>query len=113
MRRAARVDANQTEIADAYRVLGCSFLSLASMGEGCPDAVVGYGGLSALIEIKDGKKPPSRRKLRPAQEEFRQTWKGGVRLIDSLAAVAEHVNVLRAWRDRLSMVDYFSKGKSC
>lgn len=101
MRRAARTDANHAEIADAYRLLGCSFLSLASLGRGAPDAAVGYGGLTALVEIKDGKKPRSARKLTEDQKKFWDTWKGGVRLIDSLQAVAEHVNVLRAWREKL------------
>lgn len=102
MRRAARVDANHAEVAEAYRMLGCSFLSLASLGRGAPDAAVGWAGLTSLIEIKDGKKPKSARKLTEDQEKFWETWKGGVRLIDSPQAVAEHVQVLRAWKRKLS-----------
>lgn len=101
MRKYGRVDANHAEVADAFRMLGCSFLSMSPLGDGAPDGAVGYGGLSIFVEIKDGKKPPSRRKLRPSQEEFKKTWKGGLRLIDSLEAVAETVTLLKNWKGKL------------
>lgn len=97
MRKYGRVDATHKEFADAYRKMGCSFLSLSALGDGAPDGIVGYGGLSLLVEFKDGAKPKSRQKLTPDQREFWDTWKGGVRLVNSLDAVVESVEVLKRW----------------
>ena len=101
MRRAARVDSNHAEIREAFRKLGCSWLDLSSMGQGCPDACVGYGGLCQLVEVKDGSKSPSRRALRPLQRDFRDNWTGGLRIVENLADVAETVSMLQSWHARL------------
>lgn len=87
MTYARRTDANLTPIVKAYRKLGCSVWVCNSM----VDCVIGYGGISELVEVKDGEKPPSARKLTKAQVEFRKTWTGGVWLIKSLADVETHV----------------------
>lgn len=101
MRKYGKVDANHKEVADAFRKLGCSFLSLAPLGKGAPDALIGYGGICCAIEIKDGAKPKSAQKLTPAQREFWSTWKGGVRLVTDLQAVAETAQLLRRWQATL------------
>ena len=73
MRRAARVDANQAEIVQALRDEGCSVWII-----GIPlDALIGINGRTALVEIKDGSKPPSARKHTKLQREFFESWKGG------------------------------------
>jgi hypothetical protein len=52
-RRAAKVDANQGEIVDALRAMGYTVQSLAKVGNGCPDVVVGVGKAhNVLLEIK-------------------------------------------------------------
>jgi hypothetical protein len=102
VRRAARVDANHKDIADAFRKMGCSFLSLAPLGKGAPDAAIGYGGLTVLVEIKDGAKPKSAQKLTPDQKAFWDTWKGGVRLVNGMDAAIETVELLKRWRGLLS-----------
>ena len=48
MRRAARVDSNHIEIVKAFRKLGCSVLSLASLGKGVPDLLVAVHGVVDL-----------------------------------------------------------------
>lgn len=101
MRRSARVDTNQAEIVAAFRRLGCSVLSLASLGRGAPDLAVGYGGLTMLVEVKDGARAPSERQLTPAQRAFRDDWKGGVRLVQDFEDVALTVATLRRWQGRL------------
>ena len=63
MRRRGRVDENHTAIVDLLRGFGCSVVSTAGVGDGFPDVVVGFQGVTHLIEIKDGEKSPSRRKL--------------------------------------------------
>lgn len=77
MRRAAKVDANHAEVLQALRDIGCSVQPLHMVGQGCPDAAVGYRGQTVWLEIKDGKKPPSARKLTPDQVKWIDQWKGG------------------------------------
>lgn len=74
--RYAKTDANQTEIVEALRAAGCFVQSLASVGKGCPDLMVGYGMAWHVFEVKDGNKPPSARKL--TRDE--QTWHDRARL---------------------------------
>lgn len=76
MRRAAKVDANHKQVVEMFRRHGCSVQSLAAVGAGVPDLLVGEAGVTHLVEVKDGSKPPSQRKLTPAQVAFRQAWKG-------------------------------------
>ena len=76
MRRAAKVDANHKQVVKMFRRHGCSVHSLAAVGAGVPDLLVGYSGVTHLVEVKDGSKPPSQRKLTPAQVAFRDAWKG-------------------------------------
>ena len=101
MRRAARVDSNMRIIVSAFRALGCSVLDLSRVGQGCGDLLVGSGGLSILCEVKDGSKPPSARKLTPAQKEFRETWNGGLRIVENLTDVEITVRLLRGWHSAI------------
>ena len=84
MRRAAKVDDNQADIVAGLRQIGCSVLSLAAVGKGCPDLLVGYRAHNFLIEVKDGNKIPSKRKLTPDQRQFFAEWRGQVRKVESL-----------------------------
>lgn len=77
MRRAAKIDANQPEIVSALRKAGATVQSLAAIGAGCPDILIGYANKTALVEIKDGSKVPSAQKLRPLQEDWHANWRGG------------------------------------
>lgn len=76
MRRAAKVDRNQSEIVRALRQAGASVLCLHSVGQGCPDLMVGVNGLNRLIEVKDGLLPPSGQKLTPDEKEWHESWRG-------------------------------------
>ena len=76
MRRAAKVDANHGEIVTALRAEGASVQSLAGVGAGCPDLVVGLAGQSFLVEVKDGEKCPSHRTLTPDQKRWILKWTG-------------------------------------
>jgi Holliday junction resolvase len=75
MRHRAKIDANQTAIVTALRAAGCAVQSLATIGNGCPDILVGVRGVNYLIEIKDGSKTPSQRKLTPDEEKWHLLWK--------------------------------------
>jgi len=59
----AKVDANQADIVEALRAAGCFVQSLAGVGKGNPDLLVGSEGKWFLLEVKDGSKSPSGRKL--------------------------------------------------
>jgi hypothetical protein len=74
--RFAKIDANQNEIVEALRAAGCFVQSLASVGKGCPDLMVGTGMKWFVMEVKDGAKPASSRKL--TKDE--QTWHDRARL---------------------------------
>jgi Holliday junction resolvase len=77
MRRSAKVDANQVEIVKALRAAGATVQSLAATGQGVPDLLVGCRQQTYLLEIKDGNKPASARKLTPDQIVWHQNWRGG------------------------------------
>lgn len=81
MRKIARRDANHAEIVAEFRRLGCSVLDLACLGNDDPDLLVACAGMSALVEVKDGSKPPSQRKLSEGQLKFLATWKGDVQVV--------------------------------
>jgi Holliday junction resolvase len=91
MKRKGRTDRNQQDIVDALRKAGCSVLSLANVGQGCPDLLVGLAGKNHLLEVKDGDKPPCRQKLTPAQVRFHRDWQGQKAVVatvhEALAAV--------------------------
>lgn len=91
--RPRRVDGNHTDIAEAYEKLGCRVRSTAALGFGFPDLVVAWGGVCALVEVKDGTLPPSRRTLTDREEEFARDFP--VRLVTSPADVDEHVAALK------------------
>ena len=75
-RYARRVDDNHAAIVKALRAVGCAVQSLAAVGSGCPDLVVGRHGMTFLLEVKDGAKPPSARKLTPDEAEWHRAWCG-------------------------------------
>lgn len=76
MRRAAKVDANQADIVEALRAVGATVQPLHMVGDGCPDLLVGYRVQNFIMEVKDGDKPPSRRKLTPDQVDWHSEWRG-------------------------------------
>ena len=93
MRRAARTDANQQRIVDALRQCGATVQSLAAVGNGVPDLLIGYRGCTALVEVKDGDKSASRRVLTPDQERWHAAWRGGTLAI--VGDVDAAIRVLR------------------
>ena len=95
MRRAAKVDANQSDIVAALRAVGASVQPLHSVGQGCPDLMVGYRGQTFALEIKDGSLPPSARKLTDAQVEWHSQWRGQVAVVNSVREALIAIGALR------------------
>jgi hypothetical protein len=83
MRQAARVDANQSEVVDALRKIGASVQPLHMVGHGVPDLLVGYHGQNFLLEVKDGRKPPSHRVLTPDEQTWFDGWRGSAYIVYS------------------------------
>lgn len=74
MRRAARRDDNEREIIDALRAAGAYVKQIND--EGLADLLVWFGGRCMIVEVKDGKKPPSARKLTEAEQKFHDEYPG-------------------------------------
>lgn len=91
MKFAARIDANQPQIVAALRKMGATVLHLHTIGKGAPDILVGYQGKNALIELKDGSKPPSARKLTADEEKFHAEWRGQVAIIESVEQAVDFI----------------------
>jgi Holliday junction resolvase len=92
-RRAARTDSNQTEIVEALRKCGALVLSLAALGKGCPDVLTYFKGRLLMLEIKDGNKSPSRRKLTSDQERFHALWSGAIVIVNSVDEALRAIGV--------------------
>lgn len=101
-RRAAKIDDNQKAVVDVFRSMGISTAITSGAGDGFTDLVIGHGGLTVLVEVKDGNKPPSAQNLTPAQEKLHASFLGAITTINSvdqaialgnrLRALAAHIN---------------------
>ncbi len=76
MRRAGRTDSNQQSIVDVLRFIGASVVITSGAGDGFPDLLVGWRGETTLMEIKDGRRKPSERRLTADEQWFRDHWRG-------------------------------------
>jgi hypothetical protein len=94
IRRAAKVDANHAEVAAALMRCGAWVIDCSAVGKGFPDLLVSHRGRLFLVEVKDGAKSPSRRKLTPAQESFHAAAK----------ATGTPVHVVESVEQALSLV---------
>ena len=93
MRRAAKVDRNQSEIVDALRKAGATVYPMHSVGQGFPDLCVGYRGLNLLMEVKDGNLSPSGQRLTERQRQFRESWFGHYVVVTSVGEALEALGV--------------------
>lgn len=87
-RRAARVDDNHHEIVKAFRCAGASVKPVHTV-KGFVDLIVGINGRNLLIEVKDGSKAQSRRKLTECEQAFHDSWKGKIFIVESVDDVAK------------------------
>ncbi len=73
-----RVDRNQPEIVAALRAVGATVQHLHTVGAGCPDILVGFRGVNVLLELKDGERVPSEKKLSEDEALWHKFWFGQV-----------------------------------
>jgi hypothetical protein len=83
-RRAAKIDGNQGDIVAALEAAGASVQSLAAVGAGCPDILIGYRGVNYAVEIKDPTQAPSDRRLTPMQKKWHAEWQGKAHLVETV-----------------------------
>jgi len=84
-----RTDDNQTSIVKALRDAGASVQSLASIGRGCPDLLVGYAGKTHLIEVK-----ARTGKLTVQESDWALWWNGAeVRIVRSVEQALEVIGI--------------------
>ena len=83
-------DANQDEVVKALEKIGCSVYDAHRIGGGLPDLIVGYRGLTMLVEVKTPKG-----KLREGQEQWIREWRGFTCVVrspeDAIEKVMSHV----------------------
>lgn len=115
MRRAAHIDENQPAIVEALLNVGCTVQSLAGVGVGCPDLVVGYAGVNILLEVKNletknGRTAKAARHggLDEDQVSWHRAWKGQVAVVrtpeEAVEAVLRVLAHEKEDEDRLSRV---------
>ena len=75
----AKIDANQNQIVDFLRDAGASVQSLASLGKGVPDLLVGWRGINFAIEVKGPKGA-----LTSDQAKWHREWRGRVVIVRSV-----------------------------
>ena len=83
MRTIARQDSNHAEIRQVFRDAGLSTLDLHQLKGAC-DLLVGGLGCNILIEIKDGSRKPSERRLTPDEEKFHARWLGPLFIVETV-----------------------------
>ena len=96
-RRAARIDANQPAVVEVFLKSGWSVLSLAAVGKGVHDLLIGRPGIAVLVEVKDGDKVTSKRKLTDDQVRFHREWTGPS---DICTCLDEAMRIAKFWHDR-------------
>ena len=80
--RACRVDRNQPEIVKHFRDNGFSVLLIHTL-KNCCDIIISKNKRTACIEIKDGLKPKSARKLTAGEMKFKKSWQGEYYIVES------------------------------
>lgn len=77
------MDRNQAEIVKALRKSGATVQTLHTIGQGCPDLLVGFRQVNILLEVKDGLLVPSARKLTPDETRWIADWRAPVYIVNS------------------------------
>jgi hypothetical protein len=91
--RAKRVDDNQKRIVEQLRKLNISVQHLHTIGQGCPDLLLGFRNRNFLIELKDESKSPSAKRLTDDERQFFNDWNGQVNKCESLEEILKVVGL--------------------
>lgn len=89
-----RTDANHKIIIQLLRQIPhLSVFSTHTLGKGFPDIVVGYKGINYLLEIKDGAKSDSQKKLTEDEIKFHHNWKGQVNVVENFSDILKILRI--------------------
>jgi len=103
MKYGAKKDANHAEIVEALKAHGACVIDMSHVGQGFPDLIVGFGGQTLLMEIKNPKTAYGKRGLNKNQARWRDEWIGGpFAVVSSIDGALAAVNALRT--DTLKVV---------
>lgn len=80
---AKKTDTNHMLVVNALRKFGVFVVDTSRVGAGFPDLLCVYRGVTVLLEVKDGTRPRSERKLTPAQQRFHERFPGRVAVAES------------------------------
>jgi len=90
-----KTDANHKEIMDGCRMVpSLSVFSTHMVGKGFPDIVIGYKGINYLVEIKDGKKMKSQKKLTDDEIKFHGSWNGQIIVAENLDDILRMLKII-------------------
>lgn len=89
--RKKRTDANHASIRAALRQCGWTVHDLSGVGGGVPDLLAIKRGRVVFIEVKDGAKRPSARKLTPDQVELHAAFRAAGAPVHVVTSVDEVV----------------------
>lgn len=97
--RIRKVDVNQPAIVAEFRKRGASVAILSEIGRGIPDLAIGVcraylEPYMSFIEIKDGSKPPSARKLTEDEQKFKDNWHGNYEIVLSVEDVNKLMDLI-------------------
>lgn len=99
IRRAARVDATQPDIVAELRRIGATVQPLHTVGNGCPDLLVGWCGRNYVLECKSDRARSKRTgKIMRADEshdEWHSTWRGQVATVFTPVEALQAIGALR------------------
>lgn len=90
------IDDNHNEVVSAFRRLGGVVTSTTCVKQFC-DMVVAYNGHWILIEVKDGKKPPSQRKLTEREQRYH----------DDVSKVGCMVHIVESVEDVIKLIEIY------
>ena len=85
MRKYGKTDIIQKQCVEAAKKLGASVVSLASIGGGCPDLLVGFRGKNFLLELKSTPKAS----ITKDQKIFHEVFEGSIKVIYSVDELIE------------------------
>ena len=96
--RGKKTDANHAEIRNTFRQMGVYWKDVFQLPEFC-DGLVIVNGVTVAIEVKDGEKLPSQRRLTEAEEKFMHEW----------TAAGGHYRIVESVDDAIQIVSEFRK----
>ena len=80
--RSSRVDANHAVLRGLFINSGLGVCDVSQSPCGV-DLFVSFAGVTVAVEIKDGSKPVSARKLTDVEVRFKDQWKGHYRIVET------------------------------